>query len=95
VIHDYTRRDKYGRTVRHLEVAVPNVAQRATVVLVTLPKACAPMRYMVTDWQTHTSVDYAKRADAVAAQRAQAEAHEAELLARPAEPKPATYPPLV
>jgi hypothetical protein len=84
VIHEYTRRDKYGRTVLHLEVAVPNVPRRATVLLVTLPKGYAAEyghRYMVTDWQTHTTDYYVTRAEAKAAQRAQAEAHHAALLA--------------
>lgn len=84
MIHEYTRRDKYGRNVLHLEVAVPNIPQRATVVLTTLPKVWVAQygtRYMVTDWQTREVAYYVKRAEAKAAQRAQAEAAQAALLA--------------
>ena len=87
MIHEYTQRDKYGRTVLHLEAAVPNVPKRATVVMVTLPKVYAAEyghRYLVNDWSAgftpgasdaENGITYfVKRAEALAHARAKAQA---------------------
>jgi hypothetical protein len=51
-VYEYSRKDKYGRTVRHFEQAC-----RGLVVMVTLP--CG-MGWIVNDWEA-TREDYSAR----------------------------------
>jgi hypothetical protein len=77
-------RDKYGRTRHSLYAVVrrdgaSEASWGCQVVLTLLPKACAPNRYMVTDWMTQAYIGternpnhrdepkrFARRADAKA-----------------------------
>jgi hypothetical protein len=81
IVHEYKVRDKYGRTVTHVEAVHEGVAKRHTVVVVTMPKTVTDpaKRYLVNDWgvqyvggrtDEQNGITYlAKRADALALAR--------------------------
>lgn len=81
IVHEYKARDKYGRTVTHVEACFEGKARRHTVVVVCMPRTVTDpnQRYLVNDWgvqyvagktEAENGITYhAKRADALALAR--------------------------